>query len=651
MIRKLFMQLISIVIFGMEILLLVPLTSAAIDPQEKGYINKNSIDSRMKVNSTASDSNPAYLVKDINLGSDIVPSEQADVSGILYFGADDGINGENLWRSDGTEIGTVLVKDIDPTDSGYIHTIFEFAGGIFFVANNPSHGNELWRSDGTDSGTSMVKDINPGPGNSNPGSFHKIANTLFFVADDGVHGRELWETDGTESGTSLILDVNPSGDSITRVIQVFNEILYFVADDGVHGLELWRSDGTDSGTWMVKDINPSGSSYPSAFTIKNSTGDFFLMADDGVHGMELWISDGSTSGTQLVKDIRPGSEGSFWPYGFHIVSNGNLFFGANDGVHGNELWISDGTEAGTNLVKDSGPSYGGIDCFYGCIHSIINGLLFYEVFTQSDGFELWISDGTESGSKMVKDIYPGPGSGRDCSLNCSWKTIDGFLYFAATDGTNGRELWKSDGTEAGTVMVKNVNPYGPDDLSRSGPKNFTEVNNILFFTAEDGIHGEELWRSDGTETGTNMVQDIFPGDSGSEPWNLLVSGQRLFFVADDGVHGMELWALHLGLMTGLSLSGATEGQIGVEYTFNAAVNPPDAGTPITYKWQVTEQDDVTNFGGLADTVDFKWNTPGPKIVSVTVNNGISELREQVDILIREEDLRIYIPILVSRQLP
>ena len=639
------------VLFVMGISTLAPPSQAAFELPEIANDGRLQIESGMNTIETESDSGPAYLVKDIHPSGDPYIEDLTDVNGTLYFSADDSFHGRELWKSDGTESGTGMVKDIHPSAGSNPGNLISVNDFLFFSANDGIHGIELWKSNGTEGGTVMVKDINPGIGHSGSGGFHYVAGTLYFSADDSVHGRELWKTDGTESGTVMIKDINPSGSSVSWISKNIDGTLYFVADDGIHGLELWKSDGTEMSTVMVKDINPSGDSFASPVSSTSVAGSFFLRADDGVHGSELWMSDGTASGTKMVKDIRPGAEGSYWVPGFYLVSDDKLFFPANDGTHGNELWISDGTEAGTELVKDTDPSYGGIDCMYGCIHSIINGLLFFEVYTQNDGFELWVSDGTEPGTRMVKDINPGPGSGRDCSLNCSWATIDGILYFAATDGTNGRELWRSDGTEAGTVMVKNINAFGPDDVSRSGPKHFTEVNNVFFFTADDGIHGEELWRSDGTETGTNMVQDIFSGTSGSEPWNLLVSGQRLFFVADDGVHGMELWALPLGLMTGLSLSGATEGEIGIDYSFNADVSPPEAGTPVTYDWQATDKGSFIHSAGLTDSIKFSWDTPGIKIISVTVNNGVSELHGQVEININEEKRRIFIPILVSNPLP
>lgn len=122
--------------------------------------------------------------------------------------------------------------------------------------------------------------------------------------------------------------------------------------------------------------------------------------------------------------------------------------------------------------------------------------------------------------------------------------MGGTLYFAGRDAATGRELWKSDGTEPGTVRVRDV--YTGSDSS--SPSDLTGVYGLLlYFVADDGLGGRELWMSNGTETGTVRIADIYTGTAGSEPQHLTLARDALYFSADDGVRGRELWALAHGI--------------------------------------------------------------------------------------------------------
>ncbi len=144
------------------------------------------------------------------------------MNGVLCFQANDGSNGTELWKSDGTGVGTVLLKDINPGDSygpspnplsSYPGLFTEINSTLFFVARDYTHGYELWKSDGTTEGTALVIDIltgetQNGPLSSNPSYFENAGDTLLFAATDETHGNELWRSDGTGSGTSMVKDIN-----------------------------------------------------------------------------------------------------------------------------------------------------------------------------------------------------------------------------------------------------------------------------------------------------------------------------------------------------------------------------------------------------------------------------------------------------------
>ncbi|MFQ5514999.1 MAG: ELWxxDGT repeat protein [Myxococcota bacterium] len=218
-----------------------------------------------------------------------MPGNLTNVGGILFFNANDGTIGIELWKSDGTEAGTVLVKDTLP--GAVVTTFFWFTnvnGTLFFAAGGRPTETELWRSEGTEPGTVLVKDINPGVFGSSPSDFVNVNGTLFFAADDGVNGSELWKHDGTPTGTVLVKDVRPgAGSSFPRLLTNSNGTLFFIADDGTNGLELWTSDGTSAGTLRAADVVPgTGGSDPAGFLFTGER--VFFSAATEAFGRELW---------------------------------------------------------------------------------------------------------------------------------------------------------------------------------------------------------------------------------------------------------------------------------------------------------------------------------------------------------------------------
>jgi ELWxxDGT repeat protein len=310
------------------------------------------------------------------------------MSGTLYFSANNGISGYELWKSNGTYEGTVLVKDIEPGNgNSRPRYLINVGGTLFFQANNAANGYELWKSDGTPSGTVLVNDILSGNGSSSPFYLTNVNGTVFFRAFDSAHSLELWKTNGTSSGTVLVKDIIPGTDtSQPSYLANVNGMLFFQARDSGTNRELWKSDGTSEGTVLVSDISPgTGGSSPQFLT--NTNGTLFFRANDGIHGFELWKSDGTSSGTTLVKDIRPGSGYSDVRYLTNV--EGTIFFRANDGTNGNELWQSDGTSSGTTLVRDINP--GNSDSSPSFLFNSSGRLFFAATANSTVGSELWVS--------------------------------------------------------------------------------------------------------------------------------------------------------------------------------------------------------------------------------------------------------------------
>ncbi|HYG63736.1 MAG TPA: ELWxxDGT repeat protein, partial [Thermoanaerobaculia bacterium] len=473
--------------------------------------------------------------------------------GRWYFRVYDGspFEGREVWVSDGTPAGTHLLKEINAQTSAFDvlwngtlwgRALADAGGALFFRGNGGSTGGELCKSDGTPAGTGVVADLWPGEGTSSVQGLTGLGGTVLFSADDNANGSELWASDGTAAGTELIADlqapITGSPDDYPRQLVRLGSSVLFAGTGG-----LWKTDGTAAGTeqlYYELDIGVPAVLGSEAF---------FSGLVSGIDG-ELWKSDGTAGGTLLVRDIRPGTDSSA-PDGL-VVAGSLLFFSADDGSAGRELWKSDGTEDGTVVVKDIVPGAGSsilMSSSYpegGEIALAAAGSTVF--FLASDGVageELWKSDGTEAGTVLVKDIFPGPRSSE-----IRWLTGVGSqgnrVFFVADDGVHGRELWVSDGTAAGTVLVEDILPGAGSSL----PAELSAHEDVLLFSAHDGAHGREPWRSDGTATGTRLVQDIAPGPRPSTPLRFTRSGSRVYFAATDAATGFELWALPVAQLTG-----------------------------------------------------------------------------------------------------
>lgn len=482
-----------------------------------------------------------FLVKNIHTSfiTSSYPQNLTDVNGILFFSANNGTHGFELWKSDGTNSGTVMVKDLTLGSAGTpnMRDFIAINGKLFFTCKT---GRELWISDGTVSGTDTLITFTS-IGSLQEDSYIELNNNLIFVTQNVSTGDfNLWKSNGTSTTTS-ILKTFPSGGIIHfSTFKVFNNELYFVADDGISGREVWKTNGTTSGTVLVKDINSgssNGTPWPDPPFFNEVNGNLFFIGNNGTNGNELWKTDGTNTGTSMIKDIRPGSGGA----GINVPTPaGNKLFFTVYISGASSLWVSDGTNSGTIKLTDLSTT--GLPM----IALDSSKLIFIQNNTSpiNYGREPWISDGTVIGTKLLKDIYPGTANGIPKNYFLS-KVIDNVLYFKGIDSTHGEELWKTDGTDTGTVLVKDMNPGTGRGFVNNG-EIFYDANGVLIFDgiAAGSASATEFWRSDGTDTGTIRF-NIDTNLGGSYPKQFTLIDTTLFFVANDGFTGIELYAAYV----------------------------------------------------------------------------------------------------------
>lgn len=468
----------------------------------------------------------------------------------LFFEADDGINGNELWITDGTTSGTKLLRDINiGNNSSSITKLTSTPNYIFFSArNNINNYNTLWKSDGTINGTSEVLNIDLSQTSATELSFISINSIVYFSS------KELYSTDGSTINTTIVKDINKvygtKTPSSSRNYTSLNNQLFYIGQNNNSGNEVFVSDGTISGTGMLKDINENGGAFWYSSTCPSPSftkagNNLYFRANNGTNGYELFKTDGTENGTFMVKDISTGNSDALNESVFFAEYNDVLYFKANDGVSGSELWRSDGTEAGTYLLKDinanSGNSFFSTNAYNWCIpsrkqHTIFNNILYFKAFDGSS-YKIWRTNGTNTGtvptaitqsgiidfeiidsnnnnlfiwSDLDYGDIPKLWASDDNttpvllythqlasqSLNKSTFVFNNELYFSETLNSI---LMKTDGTTNGTVTLKDLE-YSPIFIGICG--------NYLYFT----IGNNALWRTDGTNAGTIEVGDFTSGN-------------------------------------------------------------------------------------------------------------------------------------------
>lgn len=506
----------------------------------------------------------------------------------MLFIAPDASRARQIWETDGTVPGTRRLTELPASSRLPRPTIYDdrdplwlarTAGGLLFAA--PTHDGErfeLWHA--TPALTEVLAVLRPAVGGSNPFQLRAHEDRLLFDAC-GEEGPAIYTSDGSGTGTlplerrasfcsggagyggrlrgvapqyfrrfddgalfvSSLWRIGTAEGEATR-LAVFPELVVpnlptasvggldaFFTYSNTHPnrIELWRTDGTAAGT------GPWVPELPEIRWIHATLGvgsRLFLWVDEGV-APALWVTDGSAAGTRRLRAFP--DAWIFHPPSFTEYA-GKVYFTIGSLDNHVDAWVTDGTPEGTRafLPLVSWTGYGGPQPLL----QVLGDRLLAWASPEMGVLELLTTDGTEAGtSPLHRFVETHPFLlGSETALGG-----DGGLYLVADDGVHGRELWHTDGTAEGTRLVADLRP----GATGSSPAELEVAGGQVFFAADDGRHGREPWASDGTADGTALVQDLAPGGLSSLPEGFTATSQRLFFAADDGVFGRELWSIPL----------------------------------------------------------------------------------------------------------
>lgn len=435
-------------------------------------------------------------VEDLMPGSGSSPNNWSAVSNDLFiFEGINALQSQFLFASDGTEAGTIGLGTYQvDTDIIQFGNKAYFGGCNLFLSADSC--TSLYVSDGTVAGTTFFFDLVPG-GLSLGIEDIVAGDSLFFFSGHTIEtGYELWRSNGTAVGTYRIDDI-ASGTTSGYVseLAVIDDIAYFAGHTDEFGIEAWRSDGTSAGTYMIADLNEgSADGFPSGFT---ASGGFIYFSGLGTNtGFEVRRTNGEEGNIALIGEM--GTTDSSWPRDF-VDADGRLYY------------VAEGNDEA--------------------------------------GFDLFVYD--HVGDPLHLDFMSG-----DIFPRALMPFGDGEVIFNATN-ESGRELWRSNGTLAGTQMITDLYPGEMDGVFGTGAPGesfYVWEDSLVYFAGADGINaaGEfvyELFVSDGTEAGTQLISDQFPGTEGSNPGNFFEFGDRLYFAATDPVFGREPYYLDFGIIS------------------------------------------------------------------------------------------------------
>jgi ELWxxDGT repeat protein len=495
------------------------------------------------------------------------PSQFTTAGGVLFFQVWAN-GGTELWRTEGTT-GTTELVEINPDGPSDATGLIGDATYLYFGADDGTEvGHEPRRMDVATGTITLMTDLNPENG-SNCEDLVAYGDDLIAIADHYWFGRDLWHYDLASPENSIELDDTGWRESqapIGAEFVVDGDIVYFTGWQAETGLEVGVYDGTD--LYQVDVVPGTDGCEPTELTVADGKAFFvgltetggnyglyrltappnptanlvyefdtipprdltpfkasvIFVAEDPANGEELWRSTGQNV-TRMLLDVNPGPDGSD-PQSLTAVGD-EIFFTASEPGTGRELWVTDGSAGGTHLVEDLRPGSTGSNP-----DQLADGYpyLYCSAHTPATGTE--IVRATSAGMDLL-EVVPGPGSGNPLELAyCGSR-----LRFSADDGSGvGREPWFLLGSNP--TLVYDLNP-GPGS---SDPMDFGDHLGAIYFTANNGTSGRELWRASGGGVLTMVSESIAPGGPSAQVGDRVSVGNRLYFVAENATYGREIWS-------------------------------------------------------------------------------------------------------------
>lgn len=464
-------------------------------------------------------------------------------NGNLVFAKENAL-GQQIWVSDWTPNGTLMLKDINPNlmISSRFSPIKSFGDFCLFGAKDPEAGFELFRTDGTPNGTFLVKNIGTGDNGLDWNGYYSkyiFADSIYLSTNNKFYSSHVSNPDfksidkpnirlvvhGVVEDKMFFSSSSPSVNP-----RIFKDYVKNINGEikqlkGTFGIANFKKKLIENSTDIIYEtsvgllnyhkLHDSISTLTSISALNATVFKNYIFYFDSDNGNRLIRYNLDTKHVSAVNSATLSSPSL-------MVLNDTLFYSY---YYSSILKSGDGLSFGTvnsdvevwdKIIKyDSSVVYGGQLRPYNSSSSYAKGLFKYN---------------SVQGFKLIK------------TLTACWNffVFNNVLYFLGSDGVKGEELWRTDGSTAGTYLVKDIYM----GLGNSSPNNFFELNGKLYFVADDGVHGKEIWVTDGTASGTKLVSNITSDVSDPKFSDFRVYNRKVYFFATDCKSGIETWVFN-----------------------------------------------------------------------------------------------------------